>query len=77
MSEQLQISAFDKRKEENGTSTMLSTTTAEGSAGGVGHRHRSSGKPKIFVCKAILRFFFSLTIRKKFPDVWHNQNLAN
>ena len=77
MSEQLQISAFDKRKEENGTSTMLSTTTAEGSAGGVGHRHRSSGKPKIFVCKAILAFFFSLTIRKKFPDVWHNQNLAN
>ena len=27
MSEQLQISAFDKRKEENGTSTILSTTT--------------------------------------------------
>ena len=46
-------------------------------ATGVGHRHRSPGKPKIFVCKAILTFFFSLTMRKKFPDVWENQNLAN
>ena len=34
-------------------------------------------KPKIFVCKAIWTFFFPLTIRKKFPDVWENQNLGN
>ena len=73
MSEQLQISAFDKRKEADGTSTIVSTTTAEGC-----HRSRCpGGKAKIFVCKAILTFFFSLTIRKKFPDVWENQNLAN
>ena len=37
MSEQLQILVFDKRKEADGTSTIVSTTTAEGC-----HRSRSS-----------------------------------
>ena len=73
MSEQLQIFAFDKRKpkeeqarfeDDDGDSVLHSFSG-------------SGGKAKIFVCKAILLFFFSLTIRKKFPDVWENQNLAN
>ena len=77
MSEQLQFLAFDKRKpkeeqarfEDDDGPVLLVVQSFP--------VIESGGKAKIFVCKAILIFFFSLTIRKKFPDVWENQNLAN
>ena len=55
MSEQLQIVAFDKRKEENGTSTIGRFRTAEGSAGGVGHR---AEKLKSSFVRRFGHFFF-------------------
>jgi len=76
MSEQLQILAFDKRKEADGTSTIRRRRLAVLHTGG-SNFPGSSVKSKIFVCKAIWTFFFSLTMRKKYPDVWQNQNLAN
>ena len=72
MSEQLQFLAFDKRNPEEEQARF------EDDDGSVLHSFSGSGgKAKIFVCKAIFEFFFSLTIRKQPENVWHNQNLAN
>ena len=77
MSEQLKIFAFDKRKPKEEQARFEDDDGWRKCRKESGTPTRSPGKPKIFVCKAIWVFFFSLTIRKKFPDVWENQNLAN
>ena len=59
MTEQLTILAFDKRNPEEEQARF------EDDDGSVLHSFSGSGgKAKIFVCKAIWTFFFSLTIKK-------------